>query len=116
MTYQQEEDLLMKPVLLDGGSACGKLVAIFTDGYETTCGITKHIVPCNDKPVKYDSEHFTYLPVMFHKQSWLFPDGKIGSLTVDFHNHDKPFVSEDGEHWSYVTATGVDDETVQKQA
>lgn len=91
-------------VLCDNGK-CGILVAIYTDVFETTAGITNTIdTDCNNALVTYDNMHVSFLPINFHYNLWSFPDGYTGLIkSVDFNTG--LIVDDLGHEHTFVTET-----------
>lgn len=98
-----DEDLLYKPVEFDdnGNKMCGLLVAIYTDGYETTAGFAKKIEPAESMLPRFGPDYATYLPVEWRRLKWKFPTGEVGKLEVDFFS-DKPYIDAQGFQHGWV--------------
>lgn len=99
-----DEDLLYKPVEFDdenGARACGLLVAIFEDAYETTAGFAKKVEPAESMLPRFGPDYATYLPVEWRRLEWRFPTGEVGKLEVDFFS-DKPYIDEKGNAYGWA--------------
>lgn len=97
---------LFKTVKLPEGT-CAKLVGIYRNVFDTTCGIAKEIeveVP-QDSDCRYAKEYVQFIPVKYRYMNWRFPDGKIGTLTLGFSGQsyaEEPLLDSDGRHWDWV--------------
>lgn len=102
MTSEEEDALIGKPVYTDLNDT-GILLAIYENGYETTVGVTTKIAP-SEYPATYLSNYAQHLPVDWHNRKWAFPDGKLGTLCVDWFASQQVFTRvEDGTGWGAVT-------------
>lgn len=103
------ENIVFKKYTIDNGLT-GVLIAEYADKYETTAG-ESYTLKESQECATYLADYAVFLPVFWFSRQWLFPDGSIARVYVDYNNKEKPYVNVDNnQHYSMIKEIKEDEQ------